>query len=559
MDRTCLDDVSSTEESNSVPNFNHVKRRMVHRKQSMAKSRSEKRKRDRSRPNVGSAADHESTIAVTTVTTYQFYVGDFDKVKFFFRTRLEELNQKVVKPIVTKWLRHLEPSRLGQYGPYSNEPNSGPPWWPKDVPYKEPSHLKAECSIPLGIAIMLIHRKSDDRADKRSGHWMSELKERAMSTLNESRANELTSSTDRTFVEEAKKRAYKIVENLFEHAQSYEDHLAQYDLYEGSGAKDPGNGKHITWSAIPKPVRSSNKRRAVQSSGRTVPEISGDDTEMDETPISPSHKLLVRPAALAIPHSSATPESTTTTESDQTFNPPTPQQPYPIRSPISPLSPSPHPPFRRYTIPKTSFQAATLSHNELLTRYIPASEVRRNSEPHENCCHELQRSYSESSCAPFALQGLQQELCALPHQSQAQTQYIPISGPELHGYVMPNGFHTMPTIMSTATRMYTTQPEYPSPYVQGTSYSTYPSVLPQHVPQYSPYAPPETPMDTKMTIGSCNTSFGSMTTDMDMDTPVIHGLPYASSMQYPSPNLAYCGCRGDFCTCGAAQTTHSRP
>lgn len=54
---------------------------------------------------------------------------------------------KPLRPIVTAWIKQLEPRRLGAYGPYHKQlpsqqpPECTPPWWPGDVPYEEPSHL----------------------------------------------------------------------------------------------------------------------------------------------------------------------------------------------------------------------------------------------------------------------------------------------------------------------------------------------------------------------------------------------------------------------------------
>jgi hypothetical protein len=54
---------------------------------------------------------------------------------------------KPLRPIVTAWIKQLEPKRLSHYGPYHKKlpkeqpPASTPPWWPHDVPYEEPSHL----------------------------------------------------------------------------------------------------------------------------------------------------------------------------------------------------------------------------------------------------------------------------------------------------------------------------------------------------------------------------------------------------------------------------------
>jgi hypothetical protein len=79
--------------------------------------------------------------------SHTFYIGDIDKLMTFFRCRLDELTMKPLRPIVTAWIKQLEPKRLSRYGRYhkklSRDQPSGctPPWWPHNVPYEEPSHL----------------------------------------------------------------------------------------------------------------------------------------------------------------------------------------------------------------------------------------------------------------------------------------------------------------------------------------------------------------------------------------------------------------------------------
>lgn len=71
---------------------------------------------------------------------------------------------KPMRDIVTAWVKRLEPRRQKQYGPYQRykyidgangseihttsrsgrKQSTKPPWWPSDVPYVEPSHLKLQ-------------------------------------------------------------------------------------------------------------------------------------------------------------------------------------------------------------------------------------------------------------------------------------------------------------------------------------------------------------------------------------------------------------------------------
>lgn len=86
-------------------------------------------------------------IKITTKQSYTFYIGDIAKLKKFFRRRLDELTMKPLRPIVTAWIKQLEPKRLSHYGPYHKKfpgevsAKLTPPWWPSDVRYEEPSHL----------------------------------------------------------------------------------------------------------------------------------------------------------------------------------------------------------------------------------------------------------------------------------------------------------------------------------------------------------------------------------------------------------------------------------
>jgi hypothetical protein len=80
--------------------------------------------------------------------SYSFYIGDIDQLQKFLRQRFNELTMKPLRGIVTNWIRQLEPRRLGAYGKYhemlpSEMPEEvTPPWWPRNIIYKEPSHLK---------------------------------------------------------------------------------------------------------------------------------------------------------------------------------------------------------------------------------------------------------------------------------------------------------------------------------------------------------------------------------------------------------------------------------
>jgi hypothetical protein len=105
--------------------------------------------------------EHESRVVVQDESN-TFYIDDFEKVGRFMLQRLEELNLRLLQGIVANWIRLLEPRRLKVYGNYHNKlpsqmpEDATPPWWPKTVMYKKPSHLKKE-----GTSLMRTGRRID--------------------------------------------------------------------------------------------------------------------------------------------------------------------------------------------------------------------------------------------------------------------------------------------------------------------------------------------------------------------------------------------------------------
>ncbi|KAJ4324229.1 hypothetical protein N0V94_001441 [Neodidymelliopsis sp. IMI 364377] len=252
--------------------------------------------------------DDEQPVEVVTEESYTFYIGDIDAFKDFLRRRFDELTMKPLRGIATHWVKLLEPRRLGDWGKYHEMlPHEAdtPPWWPKTVIYKEPSHLKKNgtlrfktCVSPtnsrielstLAVEMMLVHRELDEI--KRKGSWISKLREVARFTVQTTSADHFSSSKGAVHSEQMKSRALEqILPSIFDVAQAYEDHIMQYNLFEGSGNVDPGRGKHHTWKPIPRPVRrqrSKRPRRTVARSPDTVQEhfqeVSGDETEPDDT------------------------------------------------------------------------------------------------------------------------------------------------------------------------------------------------------------------------------------------------------------------------------------
>jgi hypothetical protein len=94
---------------------------------------------------------------------HSFYIGNTDGLIKFFQRRLDELTTKPLRPIVTAWIKQLEPKRLSRYGRYhkklSRDQPSGctPPWWPHNVPYLEPSHLEKAGKSYLTVTTLVTY------------------------------------------------------------------------------------------------------------------------------------------------------------------------------------------------------------------------------------------------------------------------------------------------------------------------------------------------------------------------------------------------------------------
>jgi hypothetical protein len=137
---------------------------------------------------------------------------------------------------------------------------------------------------------MLQHRLIDEA--KRRGSWVAKLRQAAQYAIETTAPDQFSSAKGAGFGERMKERAlYDILPNLFETAALYEDHFAQYKLYEGTGRMDPGCGKDVTWYRITRPPREvapprkgGRKNKAAQAS-RTESDVyaSGDETEVDDT------------------------------------------------------------------------------------------------------------------------------------------------------------------------------------------------------------------------------------------------------------------------------------
>lgn len=273
----------------------------VARRKSLKRSRSETRKlaQEQSHAHLDDDEDDDGCDPEDRSPpekAHTFYIGDFDELCKFFRRRLEELTMKPLRPIVTAWIKQLEPRRLGSYGPYHKKmpsqrpPECTPEWWPRDVRYEEPSHLDKAGLLKVAVTMMLQHRAIDE--PKRKGSWVAKLQQAAQYAIETTPPEQFSSSKGSGFSERMRDRALnEIMPSLFSIAQIYEDHLARNNLYEGSGNVDTREGTMCTWQPVSRPPRQStfNRKRAkVQSraSRRNAvsdENFSGDETEVDES------------------------------------------------------------------------------------------------------------------------------------------------------------------------------------------------------------------------------------------------------------------------------------
>ncbi|KAF1837855.1 hypothetical protein BDW02DRAFT_645047 [Decorospora gaudefroyi] len=268
------------------------------RQQTLKRSRSNEREPTTAYLRYLSDDDNEeegNVIRGTTEHTRNFYIGNRRALQRFFRQRLVELTMKPLRPIVTAWIKQLEPRRLSRYGPYHKKlartqpPGSTPPWWPRNVPYEEPSHLDKTSLLALAVDLMLQHRVSD--APKRREPWAEKMREQAVYAVKSTPPDQFSSSKGPGFSQRMRGRALsEILPSLFDVAQSYEDHLVQYQLYDGSGHEDPKTGKRVSWRPLARPSRQpAPKKRLRTSRGTPAPKIesdddaSGDETEVDDT------------------------------------------------------------------------------------------------------------------------------------------------------------------------------------------------------------------------------------------------------------------------------------
>jgi hypothetical protein len=114
--------------------------------------------------------------------------------------------------------------------------------------------------LTLAVEVMFIHRKIDEI--KPRGSWVSRLRQIAVYAVETTASNDFSSSKGSEHSEQMKQRALTdILPSLFEIATSYENHVVEFGLFEGSGKVDPGTGKQHTWQAISRPARKPLARK----------------------------------------------------------------------------------------------------------------------------------------------------------------------------------------------------------------------------------------------------------------------------------------------------------
>ncbi|KAF1966469.1 hypothetical protein BU23DRAFT_560168 [Bimuria novae-zelandiae CBS 107.79] len=245
-------------------------------------------------------ADEPTEPKVKAITVNTFHVGDIESLKAFYEQRFRELTMKPMRDIVTAWVKRLEPRRQQEYGPYQKyvDRRTGKPkayrkprWWPAEVPYVEPSHLKLPHLLPLAVDIMLVHRDADERK-RQLDPWIHKLLKDATYIVTSKDTEHFSSSKGSKYNETMKKRALEeIIPSLFDIAQSHEDYFYQEVFqrqgYEGSGKLGPGCGKQVSWRAYPRPDRAHAwKRPRTYMKPETPPEDEpGYETEPDEEAI----------------------------------------------------------------------------------------------------------------------------------------------------------------------------------------------------------------------------------------------------------------------------------
>jgi hypothetical protein len=197
--------------------------------------------------------------------------------------------------------------------------------------------------LTLAVEVMFIHRKIDEI--KRRGSWVNRLRQIAVYAVETTAPDNFSSSKGSEHSEQMRQRALTaILPSLFEVAMSYEDHIVQHGLFEGSDKVDLGTGRHHTWQAIPRPARQPLHRKRVRCSKPYTRRASDCDGSADESSPDDSRGALPTIQAQTPPQAAGTPQQAI--KVDSPYTPAERQQSLPVQhnlaTPTSAFSQSMH-------------------------------------------------------------------------------------------------------------------------------------------------------------------------------------------------------------------------
>lgn len=360
---------------------------------------------------------------------------------------------------------------------------------------------------------------------KRQGAWINKLRDVAKFTIQTTSADHFSSSKGAAHSEEMKKRALDLIlPSVFDVAQSYEDHIMQYSLFEGSGNVDPGRGKHHTWKSIPRPARRQPLKRPRRAVGRSsvapqesICEASGDETEPDDT----MARLATIPHGL--PYIAPSPRPSTA-QSQPSINTPRQSatagdnfvQAWKLGSPVSTTSPCPPTPSQDdYKMQRTASTPNSSFDQSLHGLHLGEEELEANASARTICEKSTMPpsynmvTYSQPVPYPAAQTSFE-------GQTYPSTNKYSDSGPPpfaQNGTAFINPF----TMFNTPTPpvSYT---QYGSPMPTPNGYMYEQGMFPSTPMSF----PPTTPMSMPMTPSDPNVSFHGLPSDYPVDPRGLH-------------------------------------
>jgi hypothetical protein len=158
---------------------------------------------------------------------------------------------------------------------------------------------------------MMQHRDiAIDEVKRSRGSWTTKLEMVAKYEIEMTPQEQYSSSRNLVFSRMMKERAEKeILPSLFDVSHSYEDYVAQHQLWTYKDVSKAPIGKEITWQFVPRPpkqvcrkrLRPTTMRKMLQQASviDTPLDNSGDETEIDEDMVELSNKIIRRAQAVA--------------------------------------------------------------------------------------------------------------------------------------------------------------------------------------------------------------------------------------------------------------------